>query len=443
MAGGDMRNARTTGGRLAVSISVLIASGCLGIAGTWSAFSGTTSNAGNTFAAGTVVLSDDDGGAAMFTLPGLDPGETATRCIDVAYTGSLPALVRLRASTTGTGLDSALDLVVTRGSFAMPPGGGSCAGFTADGTDYLGRGAGTIWDGTLGDYPSGWATGLNDPSDLDPESWSAGEHHAYRLTATLRDDDAAQGLTATTTFTWEARNTSGSPAASYGAAVRDSGPVGWWRLDERSGTAGFDSSGGGNDLALSGHYYQAVPGAASGDARRVATRFGGDAFNDGNGDLGDVYDFAGNAPFSVETWIRPETLGNQHQMIFTKAEPDGCCSNRNGYYLWLHNASGVGLERFRDEAKDTCSTGQSPPMNAWSHLAVTYDGATIRIYMDGQLSATCADPRVLRDTSAGVTVGYWRGEQSSHHLHGSLDELAVYDRALTGAEVTAHVQAAG
>jgi hypothetical protein len=122
MAGGDMRNARTTGGRLAVSISVLIASGCLGIAGTWSAFSGTTSNAGNTFAAGTVVLSDDDGGAAMFTLPGLDPGETATRCIDVAYTGSLPALVRLRASTTGTGLDSALDLVVTRGSFAMPPG---------------------------------------------------------------------------------------------------------------------------------------------------------------------------------------------------------------------------------------------------------------------------------------------------------------------------------
>jgi hypothetical protein len=225
--------------------------------------------------------------------------------------------------------------------------------------------------------------------------------------------------------------------------VRDSGPAGWWRLDERSGTAAFDSSGGGNDLALSGHYYQAVPGAASGDARRVATRFGGDAFNDGNGDLGDVYDFVGNAPFSVETWIRPETLGNQHQMIFTKAEPDGCCSNRNGYYLWLHNASGVGLERFRDVAKDTCSTGQSPPMNAWSHLAVTYDGATIRIYMDGQLSATCADPRVLRDTSAGVTVGYWRGEQSSHHLHGSLDELAVYDRALTGAEVTAHVQAAG
>jgi hypothetical protein len=82
---------------------------------------------------------------------------------------------------------------------------------------------------------------------------------------------------------------------SYGAAVRDSGPVGWWRLDERSGSAGFDSSGNGNDLALTGHYYQAVPGASSGDARRVATRFGGDAFNDGNGDLGDVFDFAGNA----------------------------------------------------------------------------------------------------------------------------------------------------
>jgi hypothetical protein len=438
-----MNIAWRTGRRLTASIGVLIVVGTLGLAGTWSAFSGTTSNAGNTFAAGTVVLSDDDSGAAMFTMPTLKPGDTATRCIDVTYTGSLTAQVRLRAASTGTGLDSALDLTVTRGTFAAPPGGGSCTGFTADGTNYLGRGTGTIWDGTLADYPSGWATGLNDPSDLDPETWTGGEHHAYQLTATLRDDDTAQGRTATTMFSWEARNTSGSAAVSYGSAVRASGPVAWWRLDERSGSSAYDSSGNGNTLALTGHYYQVVPGASPGDARRVATRFGGDAFNDGDGDLGDVFDFAGNAPFSIETWIRPETLGNQHQMILTKAEPDGCCTNRNGYYLWLHNASGVGLERFRDEAKDTCSTGQSPPMNAWSHLAVTYDGSTTRIYMDGQLSATCADPRALRDTPAGLTVGYWRGEQSSHHLHGSLDELAIYDRALTGAEITAHIQASG
>jgi hypothetical protein len=162
--------ARRIGWRLTASISVLIVLGSLGLAGTWSAFSGTTANSGNTFAAGTVVLSDDDGGAAMFTLPTLKPGATATRCIDVAYTGSLPAQVRLRAASTGTGLDSALDLVVNRGTFATPPGGGSCAGFTADSTNYLGRGTGTIWDGVLAHYPSGWSTGLNDPSDLDPES---------------------------------------------------------------------------------------------------------------------------------------------------------------------------------------------------------------------------------------------------------------------------------
>ena len=59
--------------------------------GTYSAFSATTVNPGDSFAAGTVVISDNDANAAMYTITGAKPNDVVTRCIRVTYTGSLPA----------------------------------------------------------------------------------------------------------------------------------------------------------------------------------------------------------------------------------------------------------------------------------------------------------------------------------------------------------------
>ena len=58
-------------------------------AGTWSAFTATTANPNNTFAAGTVTIGDNDANGAMFSLAGLIPGNSDSGCIQVTYTGSL------------------------------------------------------------------------------------------------------------------------------------------------------------------------------------------------------------------------------------------------------------------------------------------------------------------------------------------------------------------
>ena len=52
------------------------------------AFSGTTTNAGNSVTAGVVSVSDDDAGTALFNVTGAVPGSPQTRCINVTYTGS-------------------------------------------------------------------------------------------------------------------------------------------------------------------------------------------------------------------------------------------------------------------------------------------------------------------------------------------------------------------
>ena len=140
--------------------------------------------------AGAIVLTDDDTGLAMFDAVDLLPGESAQRCIEIDYRGTeLPAVVFLYGESGGTGLDEYLALTVeegTGGTFA------DCAGFVPDSTPY---------SGTL----AGFASAHPSPARGLPV-WtvaSSPQSRTFRFTATLIDDNDAQGLDATATFVWE------------------------------------------------------------------------------------------------------------------------------------------------------------------------------------------------------------------------------------------------
>src|SRR3954453_22493393 len=79
---------------------------------TQAAFTATTANTGNNVGSGSVALSDNDADGALFTMSNAKPGDTQTKCINVAYTGTLPAQVRLYATGVGT-LAPYLTLTVT------------------------------------------------------------------------------------------------------------------------------------------------------------------------------------------------------------------------------------------------------------------------------------------------------------------------------------------
>lgn len=159
------------------------------------AFTGTTTNSGNSWAAGEVKLSDDDTGSAMFTITNMTPNTAVVKCITVTYDGTVATTgVKLYgASLTGTGLGSYLNTKIEEGS-----GGsfGSCVGFTA---------GSTIYDGTLANFAG---TSTNYGSGVG--TWApsgAGQTKTYRFTITLADNNNAQGKTATDgVFTWEAQS---------------------------------------------------------------------------------------------------------------------------------------------------------------------------------------------------------------------------------------------
>lgn len=155
------------------------------------AFTGSTSNAGNSWDAGTVSLSDNKSGSALFSATGLKPTDNVSNCIQVTYNGSITpsGAIDLAASVTnttvgGNGLGDDLDVTVTMGL-----AGTTCA-LPGVGT--------TVYTGTL--------AGLATAQDTWTPVVGVDTMRPFTFSVTLGNDTAndAQGEGADATFTWSA-----------------------------------------------------------------------------------------------------------------------------------------------------------------------------------------------------------------------------------------------
>jgi hypothetical protein len=189
--------------RIALSAMVVGVFGSLAGLGVFGLWSAATQNSGNEISSGTVELSDNDSGAALYNATGIRPGEAITRCIKTTYTGSIPAQIRLYSPSSPGPLAQYIELTITQGgqpSSTFP----SCTGFTADGT-------GLIFSGTLQGFEqshSSFATGIP-TAPAGKSGWATGEVVVYRFQATLQASapDSSQGLSSGAhSFQWEARS---------------------------------------------------------------------------------------------------------------------------------------------------------------------------------------------------------------------------------------------
>jgi hypothetical protein len=156
------------------------------------AFTGETVNEQNSWDTGTVVLTDDDGGSALFSSGNMRPGDDDTACIEVTYEGSLvpSGPVELSATITdqtivgGDGLGD--DLVV---EVRMGDDGVACTALPAGASS-------VVYSGALEDMAdeATWTPAVSDPDDV----------RAFYFTVTLDAATAndAQGESLEATFSW-------------------------------------------------------------------------------------------------------------------------------------------------------------------------------------------------------------------------------------------------
>jgi predicted ribosomally synthesized peptide with SipW-like signal peptide len=183
---------RTLSLKLLASLAALSLFGAVGAWGTYSAFTDTTQSSGSTFSSGTVHITDDDAGSALFALTGLIPGATATKCINVTNAGDVPfSNVALGAATSGA-LAGALQVTIDKGTGATGGAASSCTNFTPTVTGWV--------SALLNALPTGAS-----PQD-DASAWAVGATRSYRVTVKLDPLAASsfQGKTASLDLTWTA-----------------------------------------------------------------------------------------------------------------------------------------------------------------------------------------------------------------------------------------------
>ena len=203
--------------------------------------------------------------------------------------------------------------------------------------------------------------------------------------------------------------------------------VAWWRFDETSGTEVVDFSGAGNTGVLTGTF-QRVAGQVGG-----AVFFGGTSHVDGTQAALKLP--TGSGPRTISAWIKiPSGLGTgADRAILHYGTND--TSRSASFHLFVHsdatagigNANGGGVIFGKTRVDD----------GAWHHVAGVYEGsATNRalVYVDGQLNGS-GTLTTVPNTGAG---GVWKIAQflpGQGTFPGTIDELRVYNRALTAAEI--------
>jgi hypothetical protein len=131
---------------------------------------------------------------------------------------------------------------------------------------------------------------------------------------------------------------------------------------------------------------------------------------------------------TLSAWVNPSTTGNWRTVMLKEAGADLV------YALYSSDTASLPNAFIRTGGTDKSAAGiDALAVNTWSHLAATYDGSNIRVYLNGALVRTVAATGNMAASTGALRIGgnsIW-GE----YFAGLIDEAHVYNRALTAAEV--------
>jgi len=218
---------------------------------------------------------------------------------------------------------------------------------------------------------------------------------------------------------------------SYEAVVLADGPIGYWRLGEATGAVALPTAGTVAGTYVGG-YTLGAPGALTGDSDTAVSMNGAS----GSVAFGDAFDFPGDVPYSIEVWVRPTVIDSDYRRIVSK-ETLMTPLARQGYTLILQSG-GLGFERWRDGSANATTTSPLLVL-VYSHVVGTYANNTLSLYVNGVLADSSPTDLILADIDFPLTLA--ASSAGTNAFAGSVDELAIYDKALTSDRVLAHYNA--
>ena len=211
------------------------------------------------------------------------------------------------------------------------------------------------------------------------------------------------------------------------------GLVGFWSFDgpdmsqSTNNVWAFDRSGQGNNGVLKN--------MATSTARK-AGKIGQALDFDGVDDYADIgtFDVSGSG-ITIAAWVKADAFPPAIDTRFI-SKANSITTSGTWWMLGQTNSGGDKL-RFRLKAGGSTQTliasSGDLPINTWFHAIATYDGSTMRLYKDGIEVGSVAKSGTINTDVISVNIG--RNPDGSNHMDGAIDEVRIYNRALSPDEI--------
>jgi glucose/arabinose dehydrogenase len=195
-------------------------------------------------------------------------------------------------------------------------------------------------------------------------------------------------------------------------------PVAAYNFNAGSGTTLADVTGKGHTGTLNGPSWST--------AGRTGAALSFDGTNDAAA-IADANDLDLRTGMTLEAWVRPSALGSWRTVLFKEQ----ASHMTYALYASTRDARPTGQAYIGGERNAQATAGL--PVNTWTHLATTYDGATLRLYVNGTQATATALTGAMAVSNGPLKIGgngIW-----SEWFAGLIDDVRVYDRALSAAEI--------
>ncbi len=233
------------------------------------------------------------------------------------------------------------------------------------------------------------------------------------------------GLTPSTSYSYRVRATDAAANLSGYSNVASgttqpaviAGLVASYAFGEGAGTTVADSSGNGHT------------GTVANTAWTASGKFGPALVFNGTNAKVTIPDAATlhlSSAMTLEAWVKPASVTPSWRDVIYKGD--------DNYFLEAVYPGGGPAGGVTTGSSDAFAGGSAAlPVNTWSHIAATYDGANIRLYVNGVQVASQARTGTIAGSSNPLQIG---GDAIyGQYFNGTIDEARIYSTALTAAQI--------
>jgi hypothetical protein len=233
----------------------------------------------------------------------------------------------------------------------------------------------------------------------------------HTLSAVARDAAGNTGAAANVQVT--VSNQAPAPAAGLVAA---------YAFKEGAGTGATDASGNGNNGTLT-----------NGPTWTTAGRYGAGVHFDGVIDYISVPDASSldiGTNGTIEAWVKLDTLNRWHGVV---AKGNANSNPVHNYALEINNSNRFQCIVGNGSSQVSAISNTSATTNQFVHVACVWNGTTLQLYLNGALNTSVSATLTPAANTAPLYIGQFGG--NTDRLAGTIDEVRIYNRALSPAQI--------